>query len=128
MSIVNLNLNYVTNRLGTLIQLDNIILGIMYLLFNYDIVIKIYNMNIIFFIFDRLVNTLIPGSVKKVNTSSMAFKCMENINNFLAVAISIGVPSQETFQSVDLWERQNLNSVVICLQSLGRKVKSKKIH
>lgn len=53
----------------------------------------------------------------------MAFKCMENINNFLAVAVSIGVPSQETFQSVDLWERQNLNSVVICLQSLGRKVK-----
>lgn len=71
----------------------------------------------------RLVNTLIPGSVKKVNTSAMAFKCMENINNFLAVAVSIGVPSQETFQSVDLWERQNLNSVVICLQSLGRKVK-----
>lgn len=56
----------------------------------------------------------------------MAFKCMENINNFLAVAISIGVPSQETFQSVDLWERQNLNSVVICLQSLGRKVKFKR--
>lgn len=56
----------------------------------------------------------------------MAFKCMENINNFLAVAVSIGVPSQETFQSVDLWERQNLNSVVICLQSLGRKVKFKK--
>lgn len=32
------------------------------------------------------------------------------------------MPVQETFQSVDLWERQNLNSVVICLQSLGRKV------
>lgn len=74
-----------------------------------------------------MVNTLIPGSVKKVNTSAMAFKCMENINNFLAVAVSIGVPSQETFQSVDLWERQNLNSVVICLQSLGRKVMFKKI-
>jgi len=78
---------------------------------------------LIIFISRRLVNTLIPGSVKKVNTSTMAFKCMENINNFLAVAVSIGVPSQETFQSVDLWERQNLNSVVICLQSLGRKVK-----
>lgn len=34
----------------------------------------------------------------------------------------MGVPNQETFQTVDLWERQNLNSVVICLQSLGRKV------
>lgn len=62
------------------------------------------------------------GSVKKVNESKMAFKCMENINAFLEVARNMGVPAQETFQTVDLWERQNLNSVVICLQSLGRKV------
>lgn len=47
---------------------------------------------------------------------------MENINVFLEAAIDMGVPPQETFQTVDLWERQNLNSVVICLQSLGRKV------
>lgn len=53
----------------------------------------------------------------------MAFKCMENINAFLEAAKQFGVPAQETFQTVDLWERQNLNSVVICLQSLGRKVK-----
>lgn len=52
----------------------------------------------------------------------MAFKCMENINAFLEAAKELGVPAQETFQTVDLWERQNLNSVVICLQSLGRKV------
>ncbi len=51
----------------------------------------------------------------------MAFKCMENINNFLTKVTEFGVPSQEQFQTVDLWERQNLNSVVICLQSLGRK-------
>lgn len=47
---------------------------------------------------------------------------MENINAFLEAAKNLGVPAQETFQTVDLWERQNLNSVVICLQSLGRKV------
>lgn len=41
---------------------------------------------------------------------------------FLDSAKFLGVPAQETFQSVDLWERQNLNSVVICIQSLGRKV------
>lgn len=55
----------------------------------------------------------------------MAFKCMENINAFLEAAKNLGVPAQETFQTVDLWERQNLNSVVICLQSLGRKVVEK---
>ena len=52
----------------------------------------------------------------------MAFKCMENINSFLEAAKTFGVPSQELFQTVDLWERQNLNAVVICLQALGRKV------
>lgn len=70
----------------------------------------------------RLVNNIKPGSVKKINESKMAFKCMENISAFLAAARDLGVPAQETFQTVDLWERQNLNSVVICLQSLGRKV------
>lgn len=70
----------------------------------------------------RLVNDIQPNIVKKVNVSKMAFKCMENINAFLEAAKTLGVPAQETFQTVDLWERQNLNSVVICLQSLGRKV------
>lgn len=69
----------------------------------------------------RLVNCIKPGSAKKINQSVMAFKCMENINVFLEAAKDLGVPPQETFQTVDLWERQNLNSVVICLQSLGRK-------
>lgn len=69
----------------------------------------------------RLMNHIKEGSVKKINQTSMAFKCMENINSFLESARALGVPPQETFQTVDLWERQNLNSVVICLQSLGRK-------
>lgn len=71
----------------------------------------------------KLANALQPGSIKKINESKMAFKCMENISAFLECAKNFGVPTQETFQSVDLWERQNLNSVVICLQSLGRKVR-----
>lgn len=96
----------------------------------------------------KLINCIKPGSIKKVNESKMAFKCMENITGnifclqskkflasqknwnffffdsaFLDHAKQLGVPPQETFQSVDLWERQNLNSVVICLQSLGRKVR-----
>ncbi|XP_011498311.1 PREDICTED: myophilin [Ceratosolen solmsi marchali] len=69
----------------------------------------------------RLVNCIKENSVKKINQNTMAFKCMENINAFLESARNLGVPAQESFQTVDLWERQNLNSVVICLQSLGRK-------
>lgn len=75
----------------------------------------------------KLTNAIQPGTIKKTNESKMAFKCMENISAFLEAAKTFGVPNQETFQSVDLWERQNLNSVVICLQSLGRKVRNKKI-
>ncbi|CAG0905867.1 unnamed protein product, partial [Darwinula stevensoni] len=53
----------------------------------------------------RLANTMKPGTVKKINTSQMAFKCMENINEFLESARQMGVPSQELFQTVDLWEK-----------------------
>lgn len=70
----------------------------------------------------RLANSLEAGSVKRVQTSKMAFKCMENINSFLEAAKKFGVPNQELFQTVDLWEKQNLNAVIICLQALGRKV------
>ncbi len=51
----------------------------------------------------------------------MAFKCMENIQFFLDAAGKFGVPPEEQFQTIDLWEQQNLNSVQICLQSLARK-------
>ena len=51
----------------------------------------------------------------------MAFKCMENIQFFLNGASDLGVPAEEQFQTIDLWEQQNLTSVQICLQSLGRK-------
>lgn len=69
----------------------------------------------------KLVNSIQEGSVKKINQTTMAFKCMENINAFLDAVKKLGVPPQETFQTIDLWEKQNLYSVVICLQSLGRK-------
>uniref|UniRef100_A0A914WK31 Calponin-homology (CH) domain-containing protein n=1 Tax=Plectus sambesii TaxID=2011161 RepID=A0A914WK31_9BILA len=52
-----------------------------------------------------LANGLSPGEIKKVNSSTMAFKQMENISFFLAFADK-HVPKNELFQTVDLYERQ----------------------
>lgn len=68
-----------------------------------------------------LINALQEGTIKKTNKSTMAFKCMENIQQFLAAAGSLGVADHELFQTVDLWEQQNMASVQTCLQSLARK-------
>lgn len=46
---------------------------------------------------------------------------MDNINSFLKALDEFGVNREETFQTVDLWERVNLHSVQICLSALARK-------
>ncbi|GMR51614.1 hypothetical protein PMAYCL1PPCAC_21809, partial [Pristionchus mayeri] len=68
----------------------------------------------------KLANALEPGSVKKVNTSAMAFKQMENISFFLAFAEK-HIAKCELFQTVDLYEAQDPNAIVTCLGALARK-------
>ncbi|OTF76782.1 calponin-like protein [Euroglyphus maynei] len=69
----------------------------------------------------KLANTMKPGVVKKFQETTLPFKCMDNINSFLKALDELGVNREETFQTVDLWERVNLHSVQICLSSLARK-------
>lgn len=73
----------------------------------------------------RLINTLQPGSVKKVNESKMAFKMMENIGFFLDAITAYGVAKMEQFQTVDLYELQNIGAVVNCIHALGRQAQKK---
>ncbi|CAI4229901.1 unnamed protein product [Auanema sp. JU1783] len=68
----------------------------------------------------RLANALEASSVKKINSSAMAFKQMENISFFLAFA-ERHISKTELFQTVDLYERQDPNAVLICLSALARK-------
>ncbi|CAD6198904.1 unnamed protein product [Caenorhabditis auriculariae] len=68
----------------------------------------------------KLANALKPGAVKKVNASKMAFKQMENISFFLHFAENY-VSKTELFQTVDLYEGQDPNAVLVCLSSLARK-------
>ena len=73
----------------------------------------------------KLMLALQPGSIKKINESKMAFKRMENINNFLEGCYSMGVSKPDLFQTVDLYENQNLAQVINGIHALGRKVGSK---
>ncbi|KAE9551304.1 hypothetical protein FO519_005484 [Halicephalobus sp. NKZ332] len=68
----------------------------------------------------QLANALEPNAIKKVNTSALAFKKMENISFFLSFAEK-HINKTELFQTVDLFEGQDPNAVLVCLSALARK-------
>ena len=68
----------------------------------------------------ELINAIKPGSIRKILTSPMPFKQMENINAYTEACKKVGVPSQDLFVTVDLFEGKNLPAVVRNLHSLGR--------
>ena len=68
----------------------------------------------------KLINTLRPGSVRKINDSKMAFKKMENIGNFLEAAGQYGLAKSDSFQTVDLYEAENMPQVINAIHALGR--------
>ncbi|XP_041475166.1 muscle-specific protein 20-like [Lytechinus variegatus] len=69
----------------------------------------------------HLINVIRPGSVKKINSSKMAFKQMENIGNFLTGCENLGMNKVDLFQTVDLYEAGNIPQVVNGIFALGRK-------
>lgn len=70
----------------------------------------------------RLVNVIKPGTIRKIETSKIAFKQMENVSNFLKACRSFGVAEFDLFETVDLYEQKDLGVVVRCLHSLGRAI------
>mmetsp|Transcript_125995 Transcript_125995/g.245742 ORF Transcript_125995/g.245742 Transcript_125995/m.245742 type:complete len:683 (-) Transcript_125995:24-2072(-) len=66
-----------------------------------------------------LANAIRPGVIKKVHTSSLAFKQMENITFFTDVAREAGVPESAMFGTADLFEAKNLGSVINCIFTFG---------
>ncbi|KAL5457568.1 hypothetical protein EMCRGX_G034839 [Ephydatia muelleri] len=72
----------------------------------------------------KAINKLKPGSVPKINTGTMAFKMMENIGNFLSACELYGLKKGDMFQTVDLYEDQNIVQVLICISALGRKAQT----
>jgi hypothetical protein len=73
----------------------------------------------------KLVNTIKPGSVKKVNETKMAFKQRENIVNYLEACKALGMKESDCFVTQDLFEGDNMVVVIdqiFCLGALSRKV------
>eukprot|EP00301_Raphidiophrys_heterophryoidea_P014234 c2205_g1_i1.p1 GENE.c2205_g1_i1~~c2205_g1_i1.p1 ORF type:complete len:270 (-),score=74.86 c2205_g1_i1:279-1088(-) len=68
----------------------------------------------------KLMNILKPGSIPRINTNKMAFMMMENIGNYLKACEAYGVRNSELFQTVDLYEEQNMNAVVINILAVAR--------
>lgn len=59
----------------------------------------------------KVINAIKTDKVLKFSTSKLGFMQMENINLFLIGCKEIGVPSFESFQTVDLYEQKNMNQV-----------------
>lgn len=70
----------------------------------------------------RFVNKITPNAVKKINKPMGSFQCMENLTAFNDAIKKLGVNVEDTFQSVDLYEKKNIGTVVNTLQALGSQV------
>jgi len=71
----------------------------------------------------HLINVIRPGSVSRINDSKMAFKQMENIGKFLDGCEKLGINKIDLFQTVDLYEGQNIPQVINGIFALGRKAR-----
>jgi len=69
-----------------------------------------------------MMNKIVPGSVKRINKKGGNFALMENIAAFQKAMKAYGVPEEEVFQTVDLFEARNVKAVVKSLMALGRTV------
>ncbi|KAI8804170.1 calponin homology domain-containing protein [Cladochytrium replicatum] len=68
----------------------------------------------------KLMNALLPEHTIKISPSGLAFKKMENINNFLDRCQKLGIPKFDTFMTVDLFEEKNIPQVIQCIYSVSR--------
>jgi len=68
----------------------------------------------------QLANNLQPRSVARIQNAAAPFVQMENIASFLNAAQTMGVRTNELFQTVDLYEAKNMSAVLVTLAALKR--------
>mmetsp|Transcript_15045 Transcript_15045/g.40359 ORF Transcript_15045/g.40359 Transcript_15045/m.40359 type:complete len:247 (+) Transcript_15045:88-828(+) len=64
-------------------------------------------------------NAILPGVCPKPSESKMAFKQMENISHYCAACTKLDVPKFSLFQTVALYENQDMNAVLVNIVALG---------
>ncbi|XP_020322629.1 calponin-2 [Oncorhynchus mykiss] len=73
----------------------------------------------------ELINKLQPGSVKKINSSTMNWHQLENITNFIKSIQTYGLKPHDIFEANDLFESGNMTQVQSTLLSLAGTAKTK---
>ncbi|KAL5255732.1 hypothetical protein ACHWQZ_G011078 [Mnemiopsis leidyi] len=75
----------------------------------------------------KLLNTLNGEPlVKKINTQKMAFKQMENIEQFIKGCKTFGLKDGDIFQTADLYECQNMSQVISTIYAVSSVASSSK--
>lgn len=72
----------------------------------------------------KLAQAIIGPDAAKYKQKQMPFIQMENIGNFLRACEKYGVSKTDLFQTVDLYECQNMVQVINTIQALGRKAQA----
>lgn len=70
----------------------------------------------------KLMNTLRPGFVQKVNVSGGDYKMLDNISQFQKAAQAYGVAEVDLFNANDLWEQKNIAVVTQTIFAVARAV------
>merc|ERR1712242_172139 len=68
----------------------------------------------------KVMNTISPGSITKVNTTGSSFKLAENITRFQEALVKYGVNEKDLFQTNDLSEKRDLSTVTNTIFAFGR--------
>lgn len=60
----------------------------------------------------KLINTIKPNAVTRINEGTIAYKQMENIEHFLKACTELGLHQQDLFNTSDLFNEKNINLVI----------------
>ena len=74
------------------------------------------------------VNTLFPGSIKRVHKSAFGAHQLENIGFVLKCLSKMGMKDDELFEPIDLHEKKNMMKVFRCMHSFASIVSGSRVR